>query len=259
VAPLKIFLGSCIFRGVNIYIYIYIYIFKLYHKAVTEDGGGWEWEYWHRCLLDHRVEDLLLLPAVIQVPRLVPPAYKRWVPINFLLWNCSIVSCNGNSREDCKVHVKLIYLGHVKTMDLKCSEVIRCRSNQSFAPCGSSKEYLVHINQLSTPLQHVQIHSRHLLLLEPSVSVFPPTATSLQDYASVARRANCMTFIIYSYHAVFDLSNCVLLLTKQEIDFHRKSTTRLRRTCVFISCKRKILFMLISRAGNEKFLIWIWS
>jgi hypothetical protein len=116
----------------------YIYIFKLYHIAVTEDGGGWEWEYWHRCLLDHRVEDLLLLPAVIRVPRLAPPAYKRWVPINFLLWNCNIVSCNGNSREDCKVHVKLIYSGYVKTMDLKCSEVIRCRSNQSFAPCCSS-------------------------------------------------------------------------------------------------------------------------
>jgi hypothetical protein len=22
---------------------VYIYIFKLYNKAVTEDGGGWEW------------------------------------------------------------------------------------------------------------------------------------------------------------------------------------------------------------------------
>lgn len=68
-----------------------------------------------------------------------------------------------------------------------------------------------------------------------------------------------MTSIIYSYHAVFDLWNRVLLLTKQEIDFHRKRTTRLRRTCIFMSCKPKILFMLISRAGNEKFLIWIWS
>jgi hypothetical protein len=63
-----------------------------------------------------------------------------------------------------------------------------------------------------------------------------------------------MTFIIYSYHAVFDLWNRVLLLTKQEIDFHRKTTTRLRRTEIFISCKPKILFMLISRDGNEKFL-----